>query len=78
MPRLAGSSPVSPVTVVNSQEIRLSGATRAEDIVNELPQAFALLNPSRELAVLTGPALAGVLIAVQGPGLMYAVDAGTQ
>ena len=32
---------VSPVTVVNSQEVRLSGATRAEDIVNALPQAFA-------------------------------------
>lgn len=42
-----------------------------------LPQAFSLLNPSRELAVLLGPALAGVLIAVRGPGLMYAVDAGT-
>jgi MFS family permease len=42
-----------------------------------LPQAFALLNPSRELAVLTGPALAGLLIAVDGPGLMYAVDAAT-
>lgn len=43
----------------------------------ELPQAFALLNPSRELAVLIGPALAGAFIAVSGPGLMYAVDAGT-
>jgi MFS family permease len=43
----------------------------------QLPQAFALLNPSRELAVLCGPALAGLLIAVQGPGLMYAVDAVT-
>jgi MFS family permease len=43
----------------------------------ELAQAFSLLNPSRELAVLVGPALAGVLIAVQGPGLMYAVDAAT-
>lgn len=43
----------------------------------ELPQAFALLNPSRELAVLLGPAIAGVLIAVTGPGLMYAVDAAT-
>src|SRR4051794_18902433 len=32
---------VSPVTVVNSQEVRLSGATRAGDIVNALPQAFA-------------------------------------
>lgn len=41
----------------------------------QLPQAFALLNPSRELAVLIGPALAGLLIAVQGPGLMYLVDA---
>lgn len=44
---------------------------------HELPQAFALLNPSRELAILIGPALAGLLIAVHGPGLMYAVDAGT-
>ncbi len=44
---------------------------------DELPQAFALLNPSRELAVLLGPALAGLLIAAHGPGLMYAVDAGT-
>lgn len=44
---------------------------------DELGQAIALLNPSRELAVLVGPALAGVLIAVSGPGLMYAVDAAT-
>ena len=43
----------------------------------ELPQAFALLNPSRELAVLTGPALAGLFIAVHGPGLMYLFDAAT-
>jgi MFS family permease len=43
----------------------------------QLPQAFALLNPSRELAVLTGPALAGLLIAASGPGLMYVVDAAT-
>ena len=42
---------------------------------HQLPQAFALLNPSREVAVLVGPAIAGVLIAVGGPGLMYAVDA---
>jgi MFS family permease len=44
---------------------------------DELPQAFALLNPSRELAVLIGPALAGLLIAAHGPGLMYAADAAT-
>jgi MFS family permease len=43
----------------------------------ELPQAFSLLNPSRELAILIGPALAGILIAVNGPALMYAVDAVT-
>jgi MFS family permease len=42
-----------------------------------LPQAFALLNPSRELAVLAGPALAGLFIAIQGPALMYAFDAVT-
>ena len=43
----------------------------------QLPQAFALINPSREVAVLAGPALAGVLIGIGGPGLMYAVDAVT-
>ena len=40
----------------------------------QLPQAIALLNPSREVAVLVGPALAGVLIAVGGPGLVYVFD----
>lgn len=43
----------------------------------QLPAAFALLNPSREVAVLVGPALAGILIAASGPGLMYLVDAVT-
>jgi MFS family permease len=43
----------------------------------QLPQAFALLNPSRELAFLIGPALSGLLIAASGPWLVYAVDAGT-
>lgn len=31
----------SPVTVVNAQEIKLSGTTRAEDLINALPQVFA-------------------------------------
>ncbi len=44
---------------------------------HQLAQAMALLNPSRELAILVGPALAGVLIAIGGPGLMYAVDVAT-
>jgi MFS family permease len=39
-----------------------------------LPAAIALLNPSREVAVLTGPAIGGVLIAVSGPGLVYLLD----
>ena len=39
-----------------------------------LPAAIALLNPSRELAVLTGPALGGLLIALDGPGLVYLLD----
>jgi MFS family permease len=40
----------------------------------QLGQAIALLNPSREVAVLVGPAVAGLLIAVNGPGLMYVLD----
>jgi MFS family permease len=40
----------------------------------DLVQAFALLNPSRELAILVGPALAGLLIAVIGPEAMYLTD----
>lgn len=31
----------SPVTVVNSQELKFEGTTRVEDLVNNLPQAFA-------------------------------------
>jgi len=43
----------------------------------QLPQAFALVNPCREIAVLVGPGLAGVLIAVGGPGVVHAFDAVT-
>ncbi|HEX4736106.1 MAG TPA: TonB-dependent receptor [Allosphingosinicella sp.] len=32
---------VSPVTVINSQEVRLSGTTRTEDLINALPQVTA-------------------------------------
>ena len=31
----------SPVTVINSAEVRLQGTTRTEDLINSLPQAFA-------------------------------------
>jgi MFS family permease len=44
---------------------------------SELVQAFALLNPSREVAILVGPALAGVLMAVWGPEAMYLFDVGS-
>jgi MFS family permease len=39
--------------------------------------AFALTNPTRELAILLGPPLAGILIATVGPGYVYAFDAAT-
>jgi outer membrane receptor protein involved in Fe transport len=32
---------VSPVTVVNNQEIKLQGTVRTEDLINSLPQVFA-------------------------------------
>lgn len=40
----------------------------------ELVHAFALLNPSREVAILVGPALAGLLIAIWGPAAVYLLD----
>jgi hypothetical protein len=40
--------------------------------------AFALTNPTRELAILLGPPLAGLLIAIAGnAGYVYAFDAAT-
>ncbi|HET6316801.1 MAG TPA: MFS transporter, partial [Chloroflexota bacterium] len=39
--------------------------------------AFALVNPTRELAILIGPAFAGVFIATVGAGWVYAFDAFT-
>lgn len=42
-----------------------------------LPQAFALVNPTRELAILIGPALGGLLLAFRGPAAMYLFDAAT-
>jgi iron complex outermembrane recepter protein len=36
-PQLSG---ISPVTTVSQAEIRLQGATRTEDLINALPQAF--------------------------------------
>ncbi|MPZ72599.1 MAG: MFS transporter [Nitriliruptorales bacterium] len=44
---------------------------------DELVRALAVVNPLRQVGHLTGPALAGGLIVVAGPGLMYMVDAVT-
>jgi len=41
---------------------------------HQLPAAFALVNPCREIAVLVGPGLAGLMIAVGGPGVVHAFD----
>jgi MFS family permease len=43
----------------------------------DLVKAFALINPSREVAILVGPALAGFLIAGFGPAGMYLTDVAT-
>lgn len=40
----------------------------------QLVHAFALLNPSREVAILVGPALAGLLMAIWGPAAVYLLD----
>lgn len=40
----------------------------------QLVHAFALINPSREVAILIGPALAGLLMAMWGPQAMYMFD----
>lgn len=44
---------------------------------HQLAQAFAVVNPARELAILVGPALGGLLLAVSGPAAMYLFDAAT-
>jgi MFS family permease len=41
----------------------------------QLTRALSLVTPAREISLLAGPALGGVLVAVGGPGLMYAVGA---
>lgn len=43
----------------------------------QMVRAFALMNPGREISKMLGPALGGALVALAGPGLMYAVDAAT-
>lgn len=47
---------VSPVTVVNPAEIRLQGTTQTEDLINSLPQAFALQEGLGDLKLYRLPA----------------------
>jgi len=42
---------------------------------DRIVDAFALVNPTRELAILLGPPFAGVLIGTVGAGYVYAFDA---
>lgn len=44
---------------------------------SQLARAFAIVNPTRELAILIGPAFGGLLVAAAGPGFMYLFDAAT-
>jgi MFS family permease len=41
----------------------------------QLTRALSLVTPAREVSLLAGPALGGLLVAIGGPGLMYAVGA---
>lgn len=42
-----------------------------------LVEAFVLIQTSNKIATLIGPAIAGLIIAVSGPGLVYLLDAAT-
>ncbi len=42
---------------------------------DQLVQAYALVNPGREVAILVGPTIAGLLIALSGPAAVYLFDA---
>jgi MFS family permease len=55
-----------------ARQALIPALVRRERVVD----AFALTNPTRELAILLGPPLAGILIAVSGgAGYVYAFDA---
>lgn len=42
-----------------------------------LQQAIALMAISRSLAFIVGPAVSGIIVAVSGPGWVFAIDSGT-
>jgi MFS family permease len=58
--------------------IPASGALTPQTVSAErLQQANALMGLSRSATQVGGPAIAGVLVAVLGPGWVFAIDAGT-
>ena len=68
---------VSPVSVINSDQIQASGVTRVEDIINQLPQAFAaqgsnISNGSSGTATvnLRGLGCSRTLVLIDGKRLM--------
>ena len=56
-----------------SRQAIVTNLVPAED----LPRATALASSQRQIATIAGPSLAGVVIALFGPGVCYAVDAGS-
>ena len=55
----------------------LSGLTVELAPPDDLVNANALLSAARSAAVVAGPSLAGVLVALAGPGTVIAIDAGS-
>jgi MFS family permease len=55
----------------------LSGLTVELAPPDDLVNANALLSAARSTAVVAGPSLAGVLVALAGPGTVIAIDAGS-
>lgn len=55
----------------------LSGLTVELAPADDLVNANALLSAARSVAVVAGPSLAGILVALAGPGTVIALDAGS-
>ena len=81
LPAAPGTAPAtpSPPTVVSSQEVRLTGTTRTEDLINSLPQTFAN-NPAitnvQEVGVDEGDIVkqVGRFLLVLQDGRLFSID----
>jgi len=68
------------VTVLLALFSSLESPSRQAIVTNlvpaeDLPRALAISSTQRQIATIAGPSLAGVVIAVAGPAVCYAVDA---